>query len=853
MRNLLLCLLSFCITGLFGQNVKNTDFNEQPSKINLSLKIALEKKTDQHQLFPLFVVGNAAKIKLEVLRLKGEVIRSVKDIVQVNLPVGSIENFSKNDFVHSLPFSMSPGQALSDTMLIHNNVKPIHNGVSPLLQRYTGKGVVFGVIDTGMDTEHPDFKDTLGNTRIYRIWDQNTGEIWDSSSINNGTCTHYDYNGSDHGTHVTGIGVGNGLAVNNFAGVAGEATIVAVSTNFNAPNWLSTFVDAVAYIYAVADSLGMPCVINASVGTYMGSHDGTDPAAILVDSLINYKSGRALVCAAGNLGYSKFHIGQNVTADTNFTWLRSSLASNDGVVFYEIWSDTADFNAVDFAFGVNLSSGTFEEKGRTPFFNVQNRVGLSTDTIKNGMDNVVVVQTYGELQGDKYLMQVLFSEPDADNYNFSILSTGLGKFDFWSASALGMSEIVATDLPNIAIYPPIINYTLPDTAQTMVSSFSCSPHVITVANFTNRKTYLDVNYNEQIGIGNAGEIARSSSLGPNRRGVTKPDIGATGDETLGARSAGGIASLIGSGQSSKVAVGGMHGVNGGTSMASPVVAGVVALYLEKCPNASMVEIKSAILGSAKQDVFTGTVPNNSFGYGKIDAFAALNLSNNNISLGDDLVVCGDTITELISPASIDYLWSTGATTQNITIDSTITSAHVAVTNGSGCKALSDTLNIIWKSIPEQPILTVVDHQTLVYNTSEQIQWYYNSTGIVGETDTILTAQNNGSFHLELTDSFGCTVNSDTITFTAVGVEEFEDKLVSIYPNPSDGEITVKFDIDNANEYRLINALGEIVLKSKIKKSKKSLEIDLSEFAEGVYYMNISTNKNNYLKKLILLR
>ena len=853
MRNLLLCLFVFYIAGLFGQNVKDIAFNNQPSKINLSLKRALEKETDQLKLFPLFVVGDASKIKLEVARLNGEVVRSVNNIVQVYLPVGSVENFSKNDFVQRLPFSMSPGQALCDTMLIHNHVKPIHNGVSPLLQRYTGKGVVFGVIDTGIDTDHPDFKDTLGNTRIYRIWDQNTGEIWDSTSINNGTCTHYDYSGADHGTHVTGIGAGNGLALNNFAGVAGEATIVAVSTNFNASNWLFTLVDAAAYIYAVADSLGMPCVINASVGTYLGSHDGTDPAAILLDSIINYKPGRAFVCAAGNLGYSKHHLGQTVTADTNFTWLRSNPASNAGAVFYEIWSDTADFNSVDFAFGANLSAGTFEEKGRTPFFNVQNRMGVSTDTIKNGMDNIVVVQTYGELQNDKYLMQVFFSSPDSGNYNFSILSTGLGKFDFWSTSAFGLSDIIASNLPTPAIYPSIINYTLPDTAQTMVSSFSCSPNLLTVANFTNRKTYLDVNYNEQVGTGNAGEISSSSSLGPNRRGAIKPDIGATGGLTLGARSAAGIASLISWGQSNKVAVGGMHGINGGTSMASPVVAGVVALYLEKCPNASMIEIKSAILGSAIQDGFTGSVPNTSFGYGKVDAFAALNLSNNRISLGDNLVVCGDTTTQLTAPPSIAYLWSTGQTIQTITVDSTITSAHVTVTNGSGCKALSDPLNILWKPIPEQPLLTIVDYQTLVYNTSEQIQWYHNSTAIVGETDTLLTAQNNGSFHLQLTDIFGCTVNSDTVIFTTVGMEEFADKLVSIYPNPSSGEITVKFDLDNAQEYTVVDALGEIVLRNKIKKSVKSIGIDLSEFVAGVYYLNISTLNKKYLKKLILLR
>ncbi|NQX98170.1 MAG: S8 family serine peptidase, partial [Flavobacteriales bacterium] len=609
MRSLLLFLLLSCFTTVYSQQ----------AKINFALKYALEKQLDQHKLFPLFVIGDVAKINSEVVKLKGEVVRSTGNIVQVKLPINTIIGFSKNTFVQSIPYSFSKGVALSDTMTIHNNVTPIHNGESPLLQPYTGKGVVFGIIDTGHDIVHPDFKDTLGNTRIYRIWDQVSGETWDSTSINNGTCTHVDYGGTSHGTHVSGIGAGNGLALNRYAGVAGEATIVAVASDFNAPNWLLTVVDAVDYIFSVADSLNMPCVINASIGDYFGSHDGTDPAALLIDSLVNYKPGRAFVCAGGNAGFFNWHVEQTVTADTSFSWLKynASSALGFGSVFYEVWSDTIDFNNVDYAFGANLPSGTFEERGRTPFFNIQNRLGSFTDTIKNGSNILAIVETYAELQGDKYLLQVLLNEPDSNTYNFSFLSTGSGKFDFWSTTLLGTSDIIGTGLPTVVQYPPIAYYTKPDSLKTTVSSFSCSPTVITVANFFNRKTYLDVDTIERVRAETPGEKGVSSSLGPDRRGNIKPDIGATGDLTIGPNAANVIAANMAAGPSArlKVALGGMHRINGGTSMASPVVAGVVALYFQKCPNATMAEVKAAILATAKQDGFTGTVPNPIFGYG----------------------------------------------------------------------------------------------------------------------------------------------------------------------------------------------------------------------------------------------
>ena len=179
MRNLLLGLLLTCFTVVYSQH----------AKVNFALKQALKKEVNQNKLLPLFVIGDANKIRQEVIKLRGEVVRSVKNVVQIKLPISVIENFSKNEFVESIPFSYSKGKPLCDTMTIHNNVTPVHNGVAPLLQRYTGKNVVFGIIDTGQDIVDPDFKDTIGNTRIYRIWDQVSGETWDSASINNGTCT----------------------------------------------------------------------------------------------------------------------------------------------------------------------------------------------------------------------------------------------------------------------------------------------------------------------------------------------------------------------------------------------------------------------------------------------------------------------------------------------------------------------------------------------------------------------------------------------------------------------------------------------------------------------------------------
>jgi hypothetical protein len=74
----------------------------------------------------------------------------------------------------------------------------------------------------------------------------------------------------------------------------------------------------------------------------------------------------------------------------------------------------------------------------------------------------------------------------------------------------------------------------------------------------------------------------------------------------------------------KLSPGGYHKGGGGSSAASPVVAGIAALYLQKNPTASYLDFKNALITCAHTDSFTwGPFPNAAWGYGKADGFAAL--------------------------------------------------------------------------------------------------------------------------------------------------------------------------------------------------------------------------------------
>ena len=850
---LLLIVSSFVLdTGLFAQQ----------SKINFQLKHTInQSKPDD--VIALFVRGDVVKIKQEILKLGGKNKLSTKDVIQVELATSKIVEFSKNDFVKSIEYNFSKPTVLNDTMLIHNNIVPIHQGLSPLFQPYTGKGVILGFIDTGIDIFHPDFLDSLGNTRILALWDQyladngsstyGYGQVWDSAAINIGNCTHADHNSTGHGTQVAGIASGNGRAVNNYKGVAPDANLVVVASNENDMNWLSTLVDAVNYIYDVADSYNMPCVINVSMGDYWGSHDATDAASLLIDSIVNYKEGRAFVCAAGNAGHLNWHVEHQITSDTTFTWFKynPSSAFGFGAVYFEAWADTADLNNVDYAIGANLPSGSYDFRGATPFVNIQNRLGTYTDTIFNNGNRIAIVETYAELQGDKYLLQVMLQEPDSNTYNFSLMTTGNGRLDIWSASWLGVSDMVVSPLPTTAVLPQIAFYERPDSAKTMVSSFQNLSSILTVGNFSNRASYLDVDsivrYTGKI----PGKKAVSSSWGPTRRGLLKPDVAATGDESIGPVPAITITVSLGAGpvNRSRVAYGGFHRINGGTSMASPVIAGTAALYLEKCPTDTMAEIKNAIINTAMQDSFTGAVPNTGFGCGKVNAFDVLNNSNYTLSLGSDFTVCDGDSVEINPGNFVTYNWFNGDTNSSIYIDTT-ESIYLNVINSSGCKAFSDTIQSIWKPLPQKPVLTLLGNDTIVYSSNLDLQWYYNSSSLSGETDTILVAQNNGDYFLTVTDSFLCLNYSDTITLLTVGNNEFNNDFeIKIYPNPTSQLLNIS---STKNEQfftlNLLDVSGKNI--QTIKSFGNNLTLNLNNLPNGVYFLQLELKDRMVTKKFI---
>lgn len=182
-----------------------------------------------------------------------------------------------------------------------------------LTTEYTGKGVILGIIDTGVDFQHIAFKDKNGNSRIVRAYmlsssySTNLTTYSTATQINNLTT---DNNTGDHGTHTSTTAGGSSVIVegNNvtvtddhanatYGGMAPEADLVIAALSSLYTTSLGT---AIENICNYADQVGKPCVISLSLGTAYGAHDGTGALA----NIIEQKAGdnHIIVFSASNNG-----------------------------------------------------------------------------------------------------------------------------------------------------------------------------------------------------------------------------------------------------------------------------------------------------------------------------------------------------------------------------------------------------------------------------------------------------------------------------------------------------------------------------------------------------------------------
>ncbi|MCS4303348.1 S8/S53 family peptidase [Chryseobacterium sp. BIGb0232] len=487
---------------------------------------------------------------------------------------------------------------------------------------YNGSGILVGVFDTGIDWKHPDFRGINDQTksRIYSIWDQtltaqgteappagfSNGVEYTRTQIEDeidGTPTNFvrerDING--HGTHVAGTVAGNGAAFSDLRhkGFATDADIVIVKGGDGTFSSNNT-IDALTYFRKVATALNRPIVVNMSIAGHVSAHDGLAAQEVAVDSFTASGLGRVVVIAAGN-DFGK-NIHRNVDIASNAT----------GSYVFTVGSDTSTSSVFSFIMFANNDTSV-TAKLTTPD-GQQYTQNISTDTNHSilGGAFTATIYNYWHVDNNKRFVELVVTRnagATADcqgMYTLEITNNGAGQI---STNGWLYGQEVATTLKD-------------GNNDYVIGTPGNATSAITVASYNGRANYLSsVDSNLRFGIGSTVEgISTFSNKGPRIDSVLKPEITASGQFVISALSS---SSPRGLDPQAVDRISDKYVVDKGTSMASPGVAGAVALLLQANPNLTASNVKSRLTSNARKDAETGNLPNPRWGYGKLDIYKAV--------------------------------------------------------------------------------------------------------------------------------------------------------------------------------------------------------------------------------------
>jgi subtilisin family serine protease len=485
---------------------------------------------------------------------------------------------------------------------------------------YKGDGVIVAIIDTGIDWDHLDFRKPTDpkKSRILRIWDQtisplagevapagfNFGVEYTQSQIENeidgtpaGFVREKDTDG--HGTHVAGIAAGNGAALDTkYAGLAPNSDIVIVKAG-NGTFDTSNIIIALDYLRNLATSLGKPIVVNMSLGSQTGAHDGTDPLELAIDAFTDVAAGRIVVVASGNDNGENIHKQFTLQAGSSAT-IALQVPATTTTDSQDVFQFTAYANDKS---AVNVTLTAPDGTQTTSLSN--NGASVMAGKAKVYLSNFEDSES-GDRKVQVYVTRTSTSTSVAGDWNIVIENTSSN-----SIVIDGWLDTKGDDYSAISLVGGDSNY--------LVSIPGCATKAITVGSYMAKIDWYAASgsgYNYTAGT--QDDISTFSSKGPRRDNVVKPNITANGQAAVSCLSSdSGLAN-----DSAYMVVNGLYRIEQGTSMATPVVAGCVALLLQKKSSATFTEIKNAISTTATKDAFTGTTENATWGSGKIDVFKA---------------------------------------------------------------------------------------------------------------------------------------------------------------------------------------------------------------------------------------
>ena len=556
--------------------------------------------------------------------------KPIGSVVSIKVPLNQLATITSLPGLESMQIAAKV-ENLLDKAIIDIRADSTHAGIG-LPEGYTGKDVYIGVTDWGFDYTSPMFYDTtLSESRIIAAWDQFKTSGPSPNGFNYGTeytspqtllaaesDTSNIYNYSSHGTHVAGIAAGSGAGL-AYRGVAFESKLLFVTFTFN----VASVLDAWEWMYQKALADGKRLVINMSWGIYhFGTLDGT---SLLSQAITAYTDlGVIFVNSGGNNGNVNFHLKKTFSNDV----LKSKIDFYDYNANANMWGQSIhSWGEVgnNFSNGIIVTNSAGLVLVESPYYATNNTPSYIDTFLVAGLDTV-----WYNISADA--IHPLNNKPQMrlrvknTNTSLKILlksTADTGIVHYWNLTEL------TNDVGNFGMsFSTSGSGTSAGNNLNGISEPACSDDVITVAAYATQ-------YSAANGSLVGGGIASFSSIGPRYDGAMKPDISAPGVAVISSISSYTDAAFTSSGSVNFNGRTYHFAKFSGTSMSSPMVAGVAALILDANPYLSARQVKEIIMETARQDNITGIIPvegSTRWGAGRVNAYAAVKLALQTIGL-----------------------------------------------------------------------------------------------------------------------------------------------------------------------------------------------------------------------------
>ena len=533
----------------------------------------------------------------------------------------------------------------------------------------SGQGVVVGIVDTGVDLRHGDLQTVDHKTRVAWFFDisrpaaklhadleakygctvdATACAIYAASDLDSLIVKNGDLPGDPlgHGTHVASLAAGNGLSspTPRYIGIAPEATyVVARVADVNGAIQDADVLRAVKFVFDRAEELGMPAVVNLSLGSDFGAHDGSSGLETGLTSMVGPDfPGRAIVVAAGNSAglydatfgsypgpfgiHTEVHVPNDSVARVPLLTPARDGTMVHGSAF--VWLEFRDGDQV--SVGLDDKSGT--RVAPVPVGGIYDPPSSDTNiTIVNGVGSDSSTAATASAAPGRHGAVLSIDGVWSQDSEFAIRLEGHGTAQLW---VQGVGDLDSAN--NLgALFPR-------GEKEGTINVPASASGLIAVGATLNRTKWVD-SVGTAIDMPNLGAtdnapldtIAFFSSGGPNALGAIKPDIVAPGVWVAGAMASSADPRRTGTGlfaaegrcptDEECFVVDETHAITVGTSMSAPVVSGAIALLFQRDPTLTQDAVR-AILQAGARPLQGIVLDDRQIGPGALDLEGALRVA-----------------------------------------------------------------------------------------------------------------------------------------------------------------------------------------------------------------------------------